>query len=68
MGEWTMVSRARRHFLRTAATVVGSLALAQPRPGRHPPEDLEITDRMWIDAASTHFDGKIVVGKDLLEL
>jgi ribonuclease BN (tRNA processing enzyme) len=33
-----------------------------------PPEDPEITDRMWIDAASAHFDGKIVVGKDLLEL
>lgn len=33
-----------------------------------PPEDPEITDRMWIEAASTHFDGKIVVGKDLLEL
>ena len=33
-----------------------------------PPEDPEVTDRMWIDAASAHFDGKIVVGKDLLEL
>jgi ribonuclease BN (tRNA processing enzyme) len=33
-----------------------------------PPEDPQITDRMWIEAASTHFDGKIVVGKDLLEL
>ena len=33
-----------------------------------PPEDPEITDRMWIDAASAHFDGKIVVGKDLLEI
>jgi len=33
-----------------------------------PPDDPEITDRMWIEAASAHFDGKIVVGKDLLEL
>jgi ribonuclease BN (tRNA processing enzyme) len=33
-----------------------------------PPEDSELTDQMWIDAASAHFDGKIVVGKDLLEL
>lgn len=33
-----------------------------------PAEDPQITDRMWIEAASTHFDGKIVVGKDLLEL
>jgi hypothetical protein len=23
---------------------------------------------MWIEAAGTHFDGRIVVGKDLLEL
>jgi ribonuclease BN (tRNA processing enzyme) len=33
-----------------------------------PPEDPEVTDQMWIDAASAHFEGKIVVGKDLLEL
>jgi ribonuclease BN (tRNA processing enzyme) len=33
-----------------------------------PPEDPLVTDQMWIDAASAHFDGKIVVGKDLLEI
>jgi ribonuclease BN (tRNA processing enzyme) len=33
-----------------------------------PPEDPQITDQMWIDAASTHFDGQIIVGKDLLEI
>jgi ribonuclease BN (tRNA processing enzyme) len=33
-----------------------------------PAEDPAVTDQMWIDAASTHFDGKIVVGKDLLEI
>ena len=33
-----------------------------------PPEDPEITDRMWIEAARAHYDGNIVVGKDLLEL
>jgi ribonuclease BN (tRNA processing enzyme) len=33
-----------------------------------PPDDPHITDSMWIEAASAHFDGKIVVGKDLLEL
>ena len=33
-----------------------------------PPEDPAVTDQMWIDAASTHFDGKIIVGKDLLEI
>ena len=33
-----------------------------------PPDDPQITDRMWIEAASAHFDGRIVVGKDLLEI
>lgn len=23
---------------------------------------------MWLDAASTHFDGTVIVGKDLLEI
>jgi len=33
-----------------------------------PADDAAISDQMWIDAARTHFDGKIIVGKDLLEL
>ena len=33
-----------------------------------PAEDATITDKMWIDAARTHFDGEVVMGKDLLEL
>lgn len=33
-----------------------------------PPDDPAITDQMWIDAARTHFAGRIVVGKDLLEI
>jgi ribonuclease BN (tRNA processing enzyme) len=33
-----------------------------------PPDDTAITDQMWIDAARAHFDGRIVVGKDLLEI
>ena len=33
-----------------------------------PAEDPAITDQMWIDAARTHFDGTIIVGKDLLEV
>jgi len=33
-----------------------------------PPEDPEVTDQMWIDAASANFHGRVVVGKDLLEL
>lgn len=33
-----------------------------------PAEDPAVTDQMWIDAASAHFDGTVVVGKDLLEI
>ena len=33
-----------------------------------PPEDPEVTEQMWIDAASANFRGRVVVGKDLLEL
>jgi ribonuclease BN (tRNA processing enzyme) len=33
-----------------------------------PPDDPEVTEQMWIDAAHTHFRGPIIVGKDLLEV
>lgn len=33
-----------------------------------PPDDNTITDQMWIDAARTHFAGRVIVGKDLLEV
>jgi ribonuclease BN (tRNA processing enzyme) len=33
-----------------------------------PPDDPAVTDRMWIDAARTHFRGPVIVGKDLLAL
>jgi ribonuclease BN (tRNA processing enzyme) len=33
-----------------------------------PAEDPAITDRMWIDAASRHFRGRVVMGRDLLEI
>jgi ribonuclease BN (tRNA processing enzyme) len=33
-----------------------------------PAEDPLLSDQMWIDAASTHFRGRVIVGKDLLEL
>lgn len=33
-----------------------------------PPDDPEVTDQMWIDAARTHFRGPVIVGKDLLEI
>ena len=33
-----------------------------------PADDPLVTEQMWIDAARTHFDGRIIVGKDLLEI
>jgi ribonuclease BN (tRNA processing enzyme) len=33
-----------------------------------PPDDPEITDAMWIEAAQRHFRGTVVLGKDLLVL
>ena len=31
-------------------------------------EDPAVTERMWLDAAGRHFSGRIVLGKDLLEI
>jgi ribonuclease BN (tRNA processing enzyme) len=33
-----------------------------------PPDDPAVTDQMWIDAARVHFQGSVIVGKDLLEI
>ena len=33
-----------------------------------PPDDPAITEQMWIDAARAHFQGPVIVGKDLLEI
>ena len=33
-----------------------------------PPDDPTVTDRMWLDAARTHFGGEVIVGRDLLEV
>ncbi|MGH7447782.1 MAG: hypothetical protein ACRELT_09500, partial [Longimicrobiales bacterium] len=33
-----------------------------------PPDDPEVTDQMWMDAARIHFRGTVIVGKDLLEI
>jgi ribonuclease BN (tRNA processing enzyme) len=33
-----------------------------------PPDDPEVTDQMWMDAARVHFRGPVIVGKDLLEV
>jgi ribonuclease BN (tRNA processing enzyme) len=33
-----------------------------------PKDDPSITDEIWIEGARTHFDGKIIAGKDLMEI
>jgi ribonuclease BN (tRNA processing enzyme) len=33
-----------------------------------PCDDLSVTDEMWIEGARTHFDGKVIVGRDLMEI
>jgi ribonuclease BN (tRNA processing enzyme) len=43
---------------------VGTLVLSHLIPA----EDPLVTEQMWIDAARKHFDGPVVVGKDLLEI
>ncbi|HEX2220842.1 MAG TPA: MBL fold metallo-hydrolase [Gemmatimonadales bacterium] len=43
---------------------VGTLVLSHFVPSGDP----AITDQMWIEAARTHYRGRVVVGKDLMEL
>ena len=33
-----------------------------------PPDDPQITEQMWVDAAQKHFSGTVVLGKDLMEI
>jgi ribonuclease BN (tRNA processing enzyme) len=33
-----------------------------------PPDDPEVTEQMWRDAAGAHFRGQVIVGRDLLEI
>lgn len=33
-----------------------------------PPDDPEVTDAMWLEAATRHFRGTVIVGRDLLEV
>jgi len=47
-----------------AAAEVKTLVLSHLVPGG----DASITDQMWMDAAGKHFHGRIVVGKDLMEI
>jgi ribonuclease BN (tRNA processing enzyme) len=47
-----------------AAAGVGTLVLSHLVPA----DDPDVTEQMWIDAARTHFRGRVVLGTDLLEL
>lgn len=33
-----------------------------------PTDDPAVTDRIWLEAAQTHFRGRVIVGKDLMEV
>ena len=33
-----------------------------------PSDDPQVTDQMWIDAAQSRFDGRVILGRDLLEI
>jgi ribonuclease BN (tRNA processing enzyme) len=33
-----------------------------------PPDDPQISEQMWVDAAKKHFSGTVVLGKDLMEI
>jgi ribonuclease BN (tRNA processing enzyme) len=33
-----------------------------------PPDDPDVTDAMWTDAARQHFKGTVILGRDLLEI
>ena len=46
------------------AAGVKTLVLSQLVPA----DDPAITDQMWIDDARQHFRGRVIVGKDLLEI
>lgn len=46
------------------AAGVGTLVLSHFVP----PDDPEVTDQMWIDAARVRYRGPVIVGKDLLEI
>ena len=46
------------------AAGVKTLVLSHLVPADH----RQVTDQMWIDAASKYFRGRVVVGKDLMEI
>jgi ribonuclease BN (tRNA processing enzyme) len=46
------------------AAGVGTLVLSHLVP----PDDPEVTEQMWVDAARAHFRGRVILGRDLLEI
>jgi ribonuclease BN (tRNA processing enzyme) len=68
-------SRLKKHIIEShtsaedcgrvaGAAGVKTLVLSHLVPG----DDAAVTDRMWIDAARSHFGGEIIVATDLMEL
>lgn len=68
-------ARFRQHFRAThtsaadagrvaASAGVKTLVLSHLVPA----DDPAVTDRMWRDAARAHFRGRVIVGKDLMEI
>jgi hypothetical protein len=33
-----------------------------------PADDPQVTERMWVEAAQSRFHGKVILGRDLLEI
>lgn len=68
-------SRLKEHILASHTTAEDAGRVAQAAGVRllvlsHliPADDRTITDEMWISAARTHFKGRVIVGRDLLEV
>lgn len=75
VGSVTNASTLKKHLMEshTAAEDCGRVAEAagvKTLVLSHlvPPDHPQITDQMWIDAASKYFRGRVVVGKDLMEI
>jgi ribonuclease BN (tRNA processing enzyme) len=67
--------RLREHLLASHTTAEDAGRVAQSAGVKllvlsHlvPADDPAISDQMWIDAARVHFRGRIIVGKDLMEI
>lgn len=68
-------SRLKKHLLDSHTSIedCGKIAAAAGVKTlvithRVPADDPAVTDQMWIDAASAHFPGTVVIAKDLMEL